>query len=280
VISAALEAELMAELSDRWAPLPDKPDETLEATLRGLCAKSGGDEALLRDLVRRRLDGVPLSHLTGRQIFMGIEMLAGPEALIPRKETEIVCRGALRKLMGLVSPSVIDVCCGAGNLGLALAANVSAAKVLGSDISAEAVALANRNAAHLGFADRVRFEAGDLFAPFDFPANIGQFDLIICNPPYISSSRVDKLPREISEFEPRAAFDGGPFGVRILTRLVREARKFLKPDGWLAFEVGLGQGTPMRKILENSVDYREVEMLPDAEGETRALLARAAATSV
>jgi release factor glutamine methyltransferase len=279
VIPAELQSHLIDELRAHWVSLLDKPGETPDSTLNALIAKSASDEAVLRDLVRQRLDGVPLSHLTGRQTFFGLEMLAGPEALIPRQETEIVCRGALSKLPPDAPSRVIDVCCGAGNLGLALAALRPEAVVMGADISADAVALANRNAAFLGLSSRASFQAGDLFAPLDLPAYIGQIDLIICNPPYISSARVDQMPREISAFEPRLAFDGGPFGVRILTRLVREARKFLKPEGWLAFEVGLGQGPAMRKILEASPYYRDVESLPDPVGETRALLARAAAAS-
>jgi release factor glutamine methyltransferase len=280
VISEALHAKLLGELKGKLVPLADKPDETPAFTLHALIEKSGGDEAVVGELVRRRIDGVPLSHLTGRQIFMGIEMLAGPEALIPRKETEIVCRGALSRLPTQGACRVIDVCCGAGNLGLAIAMLRPEAVVTGSDLSVEAVALANRNVAFLGVSDRVSFQAGDLFAPFDTTEYTGQIDLIICNPPYISSARVDQMPREIAAFEPRLAFDGGPFGVRILTRLVREARKFLKPDSWLAFEVGLGQGPAMQKILQGSPLYQDVESLPDEGGETRALLARAAVDRV
>jgi len=279
VIPAELQEQLREELLSSWIPLPDKPDETPASTITALIDKSGGDELLLQELVGRRMGGEPLSYLTGRQTFFGIEMLAGPEALIPRKETEIVCRGALGKLPPAEPCKVIDVCCGAGNLGLAIAVTLPRAVVMGSDLAPEAVALANRNAAFLGLSGRASFQAGDLFAPFDVPETLGQIDLVICNPPYISSARVAQMPREISAFEPRLAFDGGPFGVRILTRLVREARKFLKPEGWLAFEVGLGQGAAMRKILEGSPLYRDVESLPDAAGETRALLARAAAAS-
>ncbi len=269
----ALES-LLEELRSTWSPLPDKPGETPESTLQALARKAAGDETLLRDLVGRRMEGVPLSHLTGRQTFMGIEMLAGPEALIPRQETEILCRGALAKLPP--GPCrVLDVCCGAGNLGLAIAALRPEVTIAGSDISAEAVALAKRNADFLGLSGRASFHTGDLFEPFE-----SKWDLIVCNPPYISSGRVNQMPREIADFEPRLAFDGGPFGVRILTRLVRESHPFLQPDGWLAFEVGLGQGAPMRKLLENSPHYRDTESLPDAAGETRALLARAAAASV
>ncbi len=280
MISGELQERLVAELQKLWSPLPDKPGETPESTIQALVDRSGGDEEQLRTLVRRRMEGVPLAHLTGRQLFMGIEMLAGPEALIPRKETEIVCRGALSKLPSDVPTLVIDVCCGAGNLGLALAMHLPQAQVAGSDLSEDAVGLANRNAAFLGVTDRAWFRAGDLFAAFDSPEFLGKADLVICNPPYISSARVEQMPREIAAFEPRLAFDGGPFGVKILTRLVREAHRFLKPGGWLAFEVGLGQGPAMRKILETSPNYRDVESLADAGGETRALLARAAAASV
>jgi release factor glutamine methyltransferase len=279
VIPVEIQEQSRKELTEGWVALPDKPEETPDSTIDALVEKSGGDEAIFRDLIRRRVDGVPLSYLTGRQYFMGIEMLAGPEALIPRKETEIVCKGALSKL-GDGLCQIIDVCCGAGNLGLALAALLPGATVTGSDISADAVALANRNAAFLGLGERAKFQQGDLFAAFDLPEYVGKIDLIICNPPYISTARVDQMPREIAAFEPRLAFDGGPFGVRILTRLVREAHRFLKPGGWLAFEVGLGQGAAMRKILEASPNYREVESLTDARGEIRALLARATAASV
>lgn len=277
MISVALHAELRANLAAGLVTLPDKPEETHDATLRALIVKADGDEERARHLVRQRLDGIPLAHLTGRQTFMGLEMLAGPEALIPRKETEIVCHGALSRLPVSGICHVMDICCGAGNLALAIAMNRPEAVVLGSDLSADAVALANRNAAFLGLTDRVAFQAGDLFGAFKGAEPV---DLIICNPPYISSSRVDHMPREIASFEPRLAFDGGPFGVRILTRLVREARKFLKPEGWLAFEVGLGQGPAMKKLLMSSPDYRDVEALPDASGSIRGLLARAAAASV
>jgi release factor glutamine methyltransferase len=270
------------ELRRRWSGLPDKPDETPESTAQALLLHANGDPERFQSLIERRIGGEPLAYLIGKQLFMGIEMLAGPQALIPRKETEILCRGALVKLREFERDhvSVLDICCGAGNLGLALAANVVGAKVRGSDISADAVELANRNAAYLGLENRAAFHTGDLFECFNSSENYGTIDLIICNPPYISSARVDKMPREISAFEPRIAFDGGPFGVRVLTRLVREARRFLQPEGWLAFETGLGQGNSMRKLLESSGLYRNVGVLTDESGETRALLARAAEASV
>jgi len=272
------DSALLARLRDSWIHLPDKPEETAEYTMAALTAFASS-EAQLHQLVEKRVSGVPLSHLTGRQKFMEIDMLAGPEALIPRKETEILARGALQILGDLVhdrgDAQVIDVCCGSGNVALALATYEPRAHVLGSDLSPEAVSLATRNAAYLGLQERCQFTAGDLFAPFHARA-----DLVTCNPPYISSGKLEKMPPEIANFEPKLAFDGGPFGINILARLIREAPRYLKPNSWLAFEVGLGQGRAMTKMLARSPDYFAVETLGDASGEIRAVLARTAVARV
>jgi len=269
----------LEQLEQNWVALPDKPEETPAGTLAALRRIADGDDVLLADLVARRIAGVPLAHLTGRQTFLGIEMLAGPEALIPRVETEILARGALNLVRGIVkaqgSARVLDVCCGSGNIALALAWHEPECEVAGADISEAAVELARRNATMLGLEGRVAFLTSDLFASV-----IGAFELITCNPPYISSGRVDKMHREISAFEPRLAFDGGPFGIRILTRLIREAPAFLKPGGWLAFETGAGQGDPMVKMMRTSPAFVEVEPLTDQNGETRAVLGRTAPASV
>ena len=276
--------------------LPDKPEETSEATVAALWHAAAGralsaeaavasplpplasdGAARLAGLLRQRLAGTPLAHLTGRSRFMGLEMLAGPGALIPRRETEIVGRAALERLRSSCeargSALVLDVCTGSGNLALALAHHEPRARVLGADLSPDAVELARRNAALLGLGERVEFRAGDLLEPFDagFDASV---DLLTCNPPYISSGKVDAMPAEISGHEPRLAFDGGPLGIRILDRLVREAPRVLRPGGWLAFEVGLGQGRGLRRRLEQRGAYADVTEVPDAAGEVRALLAR------
>ncbi len=171
---------------------------------------------------------------------------------------------------------VVDVCTGSGNLALAIARHEPRARVWGADLSADAVALALRNAEHLGLGDRVAFRAGDLLEPFDNMEFHGRVDLLVCNPPYISSGKVDALPAEIGGHEPRLAFDGGPFGIRILHRLVNDASRLLRRGGTLAFEVGLGQGPGMRRRLEQGGRYVGVEEIADAEGRTRALVARLA----
>ncbi len=292
-MTAELHAELLSRLEQNWNGLPDKPGETPSGTLRRLwlhaCVAPEGEgplpaaddaaRARLRALVERRLAGEPLAYLVGSQNFMGIEFLAAPGAMIPRSETEILGRAALRLLESIVaergSARVIDLCTGSGNIALALAHLVPACRVIGCDISPEAVAVAERNAARLGLAARFSARTGDFLAPFDTPEFLGSVDLITCNPPYISSSRVDQLPDEIRRHEPRPAFDGGPFGIRLLTRLLHDSPRFLRHGGWVACETGLGQGEAMAAKFRQSPAFQSVETFSDEAGRVRALAARA-----
>ncbi|HJW11293.1 MAG TPA: peptide chain release factor N(5)-glutamine methyltransferase [Albitalea sp.] len=292
--------ERCAALAKRLQTLPDKPEETAAATLRALWHLAAGNalsveaaqeralptlaadgERRLEELIAQRVSGIPLAHLTGRQRFMGLELLAGKEALIPRRETELLGRAALAVLQRLAATrervTVVDVCTGSGNLALALAQHEPKAQVFASDLSEEAVALARRNAEHVGLSSRVELRAGDLLAPFDEPRFHGAVDLLVCNPPYISSQKVPAMASEISEHEPRLAFDGGPLGVRILQRLLREAPRFLASGGWLAFEVGHGQGPAVLKRLQAQGDFAATQTVADAQGEIRAILASRAA---
>jgi len=281
-----LRCELLGKLNASWHGLSDKPDETPESTLEELWDLVAGKETALpadgdlklRALVERRLAGEPLSYLTGRQCFMGLELLAAPGAMIPRKETEILARAALDRLTRIVdqqgSALVVDVCTGSGNIALTLARNEGRCLVHGSDISEEAVELARRNAAHLGLEPRVSFRSGDFLEPFKTPEFMASVDLLTCNPPYISSAKVDRMDREIAGFEPRAAFDGGPFGISILNRLVKEAPVLLKEGGWVACETGLGQGEAMSRLFRKSGAYREVLVFSDEEGQARVIVAQ------
>jgi release factor glutamine methyltransferase len=239
-------------------------------------------ETRLIELTEARIAGVPLAHLTERQRFMQLDLLAGRQALIPRRETELLAHAALgvlrRSSPGREMRIVIDVCTGSGNLALALAHHEASALVFASDLSDDAIGLARRNIDHLGLADRVEVRTGDLLAPFDEPRFHASVDLLVCNPPYISSPKIAALPGEIGDHEPRLAFDGGPLGVRILQRLIRESPRFLKPGGWLAFEVGLGQGPAVLKRLRSQGDFDLIESVTDADGEIRVALARRAAS--
>lgn len=288
----------MGRLLETFDPLPDKPEETADSTLRALwlaacglpvsAAKAaavsslpsldGASAGRLSELLRRRQDGVPLAHLTGRQSFMGLEFLSGPEALIPRRETELLARASLELLSAMcveeASPLVIDLCTGCGNIALALAYHARSARVFAGDLSAEAVALAERNALALGGDARAEFRVGDLLEPFESGEFLGRISMITCNPPYISSAKVGSMRPEISGHEPRLAFDGGPLGVSILLRLLGEAPRYLRPGGWLCFEVGEGQGAAMARKAERTLSFDQVRIVDDGRGRPRAVAAR------
>lgn len=297
MIDSTIYRKLRNRLENSVSILPDKPEETIDSTLKALwstaqgkpcsaaaittieiCELTQDQEGILRSLVEQRVNGVPLAHLTERQCFMGIEMLAGPDALVPRQETEILGTAAVNLAKQLVNGSgsvtVVDVCTGSGNIALSIAHMVSIARVYGADLSIEAVELARRNANYLGMSSQVEFRDGDLLTPFDSRDFHGKVDLLTCNPPYINSAKVETMPSEISEFEPSLAFDGGPFGVAILMRLLQDAPRFLRAGGWLAFEVGLGQGPAMIKRMQRMIDFKEIQAVEDQGGFVRAILAR------
>ncbi len=287
-------------------PLPaDKPTETGESTLRALwhCAtglRLSNDAAqsielrpllteqfkLLEQLLEQRIAGVPLAHLTERQQFMGLEMIAGPAALIPRQETELLVRTALDALGNATSGAdsgdacafdsrlVMDICTGSGNVAAALAHLSAGLVVHACDLSTDAIALARRNLAHLGLSDHVHLYVGDLFEPLRQAGLRRQAALVTCNPPYVSSARVAKMAAEIAGYEPALAFDGGPFGIGILRRVIRDASEMLRPGGWLVLEVGLGQGNSVLSNLRANPAFTDCKAINNSLGQIRVVRAR------
>ena len=203
--------KMKATLELKFHFLPDKPEETIESTLKACWLTASGlptsaEEALklplpelsdsqintLHLLINQRLENIPLAHITGRQNFMGIELLCDKRALIPRKETEILGRKALEISFDLIKSKqpvrVLDICCGAGNLGLAVAFYNPEVEVFATDLSQEAVELTMDNISLLNLGKRVHAKQGDLFSAFETSDFFENSDLIICNPPYISSA--------------------------------------------------------------------------------------------
>jgi release factor glutamine methyltransferase len=291
-----VDKSLVQQLRNSWVAQPDKPEETPESTLRALYFAAVEmplsvrkamnmplpdlDQAAskrLASLVELRCSGIPLAHITKRQQFMGIEMLAGPEALIPRMETELLGSETLSIVRSLQkagrSVTIMDICTGAGNIVLGVMAHEPQCKAYGSDLSSEALELAKKNAEYLGLKEKVDFRKGNLFEPFDSEDFWGRADIISCNPPYISSNNVTKLDAEISQHEPHMAFDGGPYGINLLMRLIREAPRFLKPESYLCIEVGVGQGELVTRLLHKLNQYRKIRPVVDDANEVRVLVA-------
>lgn len=277
--------------------LEDKPEENLVSTLKALwlCAADfpvSAEKAVglklpelttiqkkkLEHLFKQRINNIPLAHITKRQSFMGLEFITDKRALIPRKETEILGNEALKlsfefsEIYGKVN--VIDVCCGAGNLGIAISKLNPLCKVHAADISSEAVELACENVKFLNQDSRVRVIVSDMLAEFETNEFFGKIDLIICNPPYISNSKVVKMHPEISDNEPSLAFNGGMMGLKVIQKLIHEAPRFLSPGGWLCFEVGDGQGEFISKMCKKTQLYQKIQLVLDISGNIRVILSQ------
>ncbi|CAM5329747.1 release factor glutamine methyltransferase [Aquamicrobium terrae] len=190
--------------------------------------------------------------------FLGVELALASNVLVPRRETELLGSSAIAIIGPMTrAPVVVDMCCGSGNLALAIARHCPRARLWAADLTDETVALAQANVARLSLADRIVVRQGDLFAAFDRDDLTGAVEMVVCNPPYISSSRLDGKSAHLLDNEPREAFDGGPYGISILQRLVRDAVGFLKPGGWLLCEFGEGQERQVTALLSRTRAYEE-----------------------
>jgi release factor glutamine methyltransferase len=217
----------------------------------------------------------PSAYLTGRQRFMDLDLIVERGALAPREETELLGIAALEALRGCGKACrVIDMCCGCGNLACAIAWRLPGARVWASDLTNACVALARRNVAYVGVADRVAVAQGDLFAGLAGLDLEGSIDAVVCNPPYISQGKLAGERAKLLEHEPREAFDGGPYGLSIQQRVVKEALPFLRPGGVLLFEIGLGQERQVRLLFERSRGYEDIQSITNAAGEVRVVSGR------
>lgn len=206
--------------------------------------------------------------------FCGRSFVVGPGVLVPRQETELLARTAVYLLAGRTCPRVIDMCCGAGNLAVTIALERLDARVTAADLTGPACAFARDNARRLGVSDRVDVRQGDLFSALDGLGLAEGADLIVANPPYISTGRLAGDKAYLLGQEPREAFDGGPYGVTIHQRLVREAGSFLKDGGFLVFEFGLGQRAQVERLFSRAGNWVDVTFEVDAAGEPRVASAR------
>lgn len=203
--------------------------------------------------------------------FFGITLEVAPQTLIPREETELLAHTAIDALRQgqCAAPRVIDMCCGVGNLAAAIAFNVPRAQIWACDLTTPCVAAARRNIERMGIGHRVQVEQGDLFAPLDGLGLEHTIDLIVCNPPYISTGRLARDRAHLLEKEPREAFDGGPWGLHVHQRVIRRAPRFLKPGGLLMLEFGEGQAHQIKVLYDRTRAYAAIRLIADHTGKER-----------
>ena len=225
-----------------------------------------------RELIARRAAGTPTQYLTGRQEFWGLELEVTPDVLIPRPETEHVVEVALARLgqeRSREALRVVDVGTGSGCIALALARELPAARVFATDISPRALAVARRNAARHGLADRVAFVESSLLAAFA----LRSLDLVVSNPPYVSQKDAASLPREVREHEPHLALFAGEEGIDVYPVLIGEAAERLVGGGLLVVELGYDVCERVEALFDTD-DWREITITKDLAGIPRVLAAR------
>ena len=224
-----------------------------------------------KKIVARRLQWEPVAYITGRKEFWSFTLEVNSAVLIPRPDTEILVEEALNICRKIDYPEmkIIDIGTGSGAIAIALAKEMPQAQVVATDISAAALRVARKNALNLGLENQIDFRRSDLFDSVD-----DFFDIIVCNPPYISVGEYEKLPAGVKAFEPREALWAGERGTEFYEKLVYQAGNNFKKNGWLLLEIGATQEKSVRKIIEDSGIYDNIGIRRDYASLPRVIRAR------
>ncbi len=218
-------------------------------------------------------DKVPEILSRGFCSFLGITLKVSPGVFVPREETELLAVTALDLAREIPEPLIIDMCTGSGNLACALATKLPESKVWAVDATPECIALLKENIRHLSLQSRVVPIQSDLFSALLGTELEGHADLVVCNPPYIPTRKLETDRKALLDYEPRNAFHAGPYGISIIQQLIRDAAVVLRAERPLCFEFGPGQEGIVARLLERSGMYRTIRFTLDRAGVPRAVVA-------
>jgi release factor glutamine methyltransferase len=224
-------------------------------------------------MVARREKREPVAYIVGRKEFYSLDFEVTPAVLIPRPETEFVVSAALEFIAGTPDACVLDIGTGSGAIAIAIAVNAAHACVTAVDISADAIAVASRNARRHRVEDRLTLRRADCFDVLDGPA-LGLFDVIVSNPPYLDDAEIVSLEADVRGFEPRVAMSAGAGGLDILRKIAAGAPEHLAHGGELIVEVAAGQVAAVAKLVEEA-GLRVVSVINDFAGHPRVVVAHA-----
>ncbi len=214
----------------------------------------------------------PVQYIIGHTEFCGLDIMVDERVLIPRPETELLVETAVDLVDSRWSMvdrvRILDLCTGSGAIAIALTKRVPDCKIVASDISEEALALAKLNASKLSTGKSIEFVSSDFFNNIK-----GRFDIIVSNPPYIARFEFEALQKEVTR-EPRVALDGGEDGLDFYRRIVLEAPQYLKNGGYLIFEIGFSQAREVKEIIEGAGLFKVTDIKKDFNGIDRVILAQ------
>jgi release factor glutamine methyltransferase len=232
---------------------------------------TGPERAAYKQVVARRANRAPCSLIIGAKEFWSMDFKIDQGVLSPRPETEILVERCLKILEDAPDPIILELGLGSAAISASLASEIGKATIIGIELSPPALACARENISILGFADRIHIVAGDLFGPI---RQGPLFDLIVSNPPYIPTDHIAGLEPEVRDYEPMVALDGGLDGLEPARVICSQAPKYLKPGGYLALEIGVGQETQAMELLRESGEYQDAESYPDLSRIPRVITAR------
>jgi len=235
--------------------------------LNRVCEVSDEQYASWIALLNRRASGEPLQYIIGEQFFMGHRFSVSPSVLIPRPETEILADKAIKYISENDVKNALDLCTGSGALAISIAKACPRVKITASDISEKALSVAKQNAKDLDVSDQVDYVESDLFSALSKEV----FDLIITNPPYIKTDDLAGLSREIREYEPLSALDGGADGLDFYRRIAMKARAFMSAGACLMTEIGADQANSIASIFTDA-GFTAIEIIKDYNDLDRLLI--------
>ena len=223
----------------------------------------------LEKLIQRKISGEPLQYILGHQEFWSIDFKVDRRVLIPRPETEFLVEQSLSILSGTSFKrilSVLEIGTGSGAIAIALAKEMKNIFLVATDISKDALEIAMENAKSEGVQSQIEFVNGDLFGPFRPSRERKFFDLILSNPPYIIRTEIGSLAKEVRDYEPIVALDGGEDGLEFYRRLISQAPFYLREGGWLLLEIGQGQRLLVFELIEGGGNFLKPDCIPDLSG--------------
>ena len=231
---------------------------------------------VLHNLVKRVGQNEPIGYLIGKTEFYSLELNISPDCLIPRPETELLVERAIEFLRRRAGRQLVcDLCTGSSCVAIAIAKNFPDADITATDISDAALKIAAKNVEKHQLSTRIKLLCGDLFDPIILQLNTGKFDLIVCNPPYVSKAEFEKLDKNVKDYEPKAALFAGENGLDVHRKITESVDQFLKPDGALMLEIGYAQGQAIRELLEQAGYFAEITIEKDFHNNDRIAIAKA-----
>ncbi len=248
-------------------------DKSTDTLIRDLMLYTS-DETIenLKPMLQRRLQGEPVAYITGEWEFYGLPIAVDRNVLIPRVDTEVMVDAALKALRGKkMDARILDLCSGSGCIGCAMAANLPASRLLLVDISPDALSISRKNSQRLGLTPRVTCMEADATKPP--PMLVGNFDIVMCNPPYITPSDYDKLDKSVKDYEPKLALVGGEDGLEFYRAVLKNWKGVLRHGGLLMFEVGYDQAEEVKTMMLIS-GFLGVESIKDTGGIDRVVVGR------